>query len=112
MNRTIASLHVSDALRDICQIPALGFHTVRHSCEQPTHSMLCMGSNMKPFSLPMGRLQTLTEKRDISPSSVEWGFANWRRSSFTSLESSDDEESTDEEMTDDSTDGPVTEEEV
>lgn len=71
-----------------------------------------MGSNVKPFSLPMDGLQTLAEKLGVQPSSAEWGFANRRRSSFTSLEPSDDEESTDEEMTDDSTDGPVTEEEM
>jgi hypothetical protein len=38
---------------------------------------------------------------------VQQCFANRKRSSFTDLESSDDEESTD-----DSTDGPITEEEV
>jgi len=57
--------------------------------------------------LPVDGLQTLAEMLGISPSTAEWCFANRKRSSFTDLESSDDEESTD-----DSTDGPITEEEV
>ena len=74
--------------------------------------MLCMGSNVKPFALPVDGLQTLAEKLGVPPNTAEWCFANRKRSSFTSLESSDDEESTDEESTDDLTDGPEMEEEV
>jgi hypothetical protein len=62
-----------------------------------------MGSNVKSFSLPVDGLQTLADRLGVPPSTAEWCFANRKRISFTSLETSEDEESTD---------GPVTEREV
>jgi hypothetical protein len=86
-----ASLRVSDAFRDIYEVSAARFYTVRRSCEHPTvvHAK--------------ERSQALAERFGVIPSSAEWRFAHWERSSFTTLEASDDEDSTD-----DSTDGPVT----
>lgn len=103
-----ASLDVSDALRTTCGVPTAAFRPVRRSREQPTEMMMCIGSNLKPFSLSVSVVNALAKKLGVEPSSAEWCFSNRMRHSFYGETGSTDEESTD----DDSTNGPVTDEEL
>lgn len=103
-----ASLDVSDSLRIACGVPTAAFRPVRRSREQPTEMMMCIGSNLKPFSLSVSSVNALAKQLGVEPSSAEWCFSNRMRHSFYGETESTDEESTD----DDSTNGPVTDEEL
>jgi hypothetical protein len=70
--------------------------------------MMCIGSDLKPFSLSVSGVNALAKKLSVEPSSAEWCCSNRMRHSFYGDTESTDEESTD----DDSTDGPVTDEEL
>jgi hypothetical protein len=83
------------------------FRTVRRSREQPTHTMMCIGSNLKHFSLTVDTVATIADKLGMQPIDAEWCFSNWTKSQFPE-DGSDGECSTDEESTEESTDEPLT----
>ena len=107
-----ASLDVSDALRTACGVPTAAFRPVRRSREQPTEMMMCIGSDLKPFSLSVSGVNALAKKLGVEPSSAEWCFSNRMRHSFYGETECTDEAIDEESTDDDSTNGPVTDEDL
>jgi hypothetical protein len=101
----LATLYISEALRDFC--PDAAFRAVRCSREQPTRTMMCIGSNLQPFSLVADMVAPITDKLGMHLTDAKWCFSNRRKSQFYEYEF-DGEESTDDELTEESTDEPLT----
>jgi hypothetical protein len=84
--------------------------------------MLCIGTNLRPFSLQDDAVAAIAEKLGMQPPDAEWGFSNQMKSHFPDYESeegSTDDESTEgstggsaEESTEESTEEPLTDDDV
>jgi hypothetical protein len=96
----LATLYIAEVLRDSCRDAA--FRAVRRSREQPTKTMLCIGTSLRPFSLQDDAIAAIADKLRMQPSDAEWAFSNQMRSHFPDYES-EEEGSTDEESTEEST---------
>lgn len=107
----LASLYVSDALRETCRMPAAAFRAVRRSRDQPTQMMLCIGSNLKPFSLTVNAVAAVAEKLAMQPLDLEWCFSNRTKDQFLDYES-DEEGSMDEGSTKENSTEPMTDEDL
>jgi hypothetical protein len=101
----LASLYVSDVLRNTC--PEAAFRAVKKSCEQETQTMMCIGSNLKHFTLTSDALAKIADMLGMQPHDAEWCFSNQMKSHFVDYES-DGEWSTDEESAEESIDEPLT----
>lgn len=92
-------------------MPAAAFQAVRRSCEQLTQMMLCIGSNLKPFSLTANAVAAVAEKLAMQLHDLEWCFSNRTKDQFLDYESNK-EGSTDEGSTEENVTEPVTDEDL